>query len=201
MESIVFAVILLNITGGKIQGTVIDEDTGKPVPYANIVIQNTQLGTAADEEGRFFILNVPPDMYMVEISHMGYGTKIIRDVFVEVNQTVRLEITLKESPIEVAPVTVISKTPYVSKDMTGTTYIIRESEIAALPVDYAIEFIAFQPSVAHHDTTFHVRGGRATEVLYMLDNVSIIDPHSGDPVIGIPRGVLDEVIFLSSSMG
>lgn len=196
MSSLVFAVAVLSIVGGKIQGIVKDEDAGTPIPYANVIILDTQLGTAVDEDGSFFILNVPSGMYTVEISHMGYQTKHVTGVSVEINQTARLEVTLKQSPIEVAPVTVISKTPYVSKDMTGTTYIIRESELAALPIDYAIEFIAFQPSVARLDTSFHVRGGRATEVLYMIDNVSIIDPHSGNPVISIPKGVVNEVIFL-----
>jgi hypothetical protein len=193
---LISAVFVLYSIGGKIQGIVLDEDTGKPIPYVNVIIQNTQMGTAVGEDGHFFILNVPPGEFTVEVSHMGYQTKIIKGVLVEVNQTVRLEVSLKQSPIEVAPVTVISKTPYLSKDMTGTTYIIRESELAVVPVDYAIEFIAFQPPVAHLDTTFHVRGGRATEVLYMVDNVSIIDPQTGEPVISIPKGVIDEVIFL-----
>ncbi|MGD9379201.1 MAG: TonB-dependent receptor [candidate division WOR-3 bacterium] len=196
MGSFILAVLLLNITGGKIQGIVTDEDSGNPIPYANVIVLDTQLGAAVDHEGYFFILNISPGIYTVEISHMGYQTKVIKDVFVETNQTARLHISLKQSPLEVSPVTVISKTPYVSKDMTGTTYIIREAELETVPVDYAIEFIAFQPSVAHLDTAFHVRGGRATEVLYMIDNVSIIDPHSGNPVISIPKGVVNEVIFL-----
>jgi len=196
VSSLVFAVLVLNSIGGKIQGIVKDEDAGTPIPYANVIILDTQLGTAVDEDGSFFILNVPSGMYTVEISHMGYQTKHVTGVRVEINQTARLEVTLKQSPIDVAPVTVISKTPYISKDMTGTTYIIREAELRTVPVDYAIEFIAFQPSVAHLDTAFHVRGGRATEVQYMIDNVSIIDPHSGNPVISIPKGVVNEVIFL-----
>ncbi|MGB7054065.1 MAG: TonB-dependent receptor, partial [bacterium] len=42
----------------------------------------------------------------------------------------------------------------------------------------------------------HVRGGRATEVQYMIDNVSIIDPQTGDPAIALSKGVVDEIIFL-----
>jgi len=170
--SLVFAVFLLNITGGKIQGIVRDEDSGEPIPYANIIIQENQIGTATDEDGTFFILNVASGAYTIEVSNMGHQTKLISGVFVETNQIVRLEITLKQSPIQIPPVTVVGKSPVVSKEMTGTTYIIREAELAALPVDYAIDFIAFQPSVARFDTTLHVRGGRATEVLYLIDNVS-----------------------------
>ncbi|MDH4212272.1 MAG: TonB-dependent receptor, partial [candidate division WOR-3 bacterium] len=81
-------------------------------------------------------------------------------------------------------------------DMVGTTYLIRKTELPYLPVDYTIELVAFQAAVARTDTALHVRGGRATEVQYMIDNVSIIDPQTGDPAITLSQGVVDEVIFL-----
>lgn len=196
MSSLLIAAFLLNTAGGKIQGIVIDEDSGEPVPYADVVIQENQVGTQTGEDGDFFIVNVASGAYTIEVSSIGYQTKIISGVFVETNQIARLEVTLKQSPIQIPAVTVVGVSPVVSKEMTGTTYIIRRTELAALPVDYAIDFIAFQPSVARFDTTLHVRGGRATEVVYLVDNVSIIDPHTGDPVIGIPKGVVNEVIFL-----
>jgi hypothetical protein len=189
-------VMLYTAVSGKIQGIITDEDTGKPIPYAHVSILDAQTGAAAAEDGTFFVLGVTPGRYAVEFSHIGYQTKLINDVIVEIDHTTRLEITLKQSPIDITPVTVTSKTPFVTKDMTGTTYIIREAELAALPIDHTVELIAFQPSVAHLDTALHVRGGRVTEVLYMVDNVSIIDPHTGDPVLSMPKGVLSEVIFL-----
>jgi hypothetical protein len=196
MSNFIFVFCILSSIGGKIQGIVKDEDSGEPIPYANVIILDALIGAATDEEGNFFILNVPSGLYNIEVSYIGYQTKIITDVIVEISQAARLDITLKQSPIEVSPVTVIGKTPFVSKDMTGTTYIIRKPELVTLPVDYAIEFIAYQPSVARLDTALHVRGGRPTEVLYLIDNVSIIDPHTGDPVINMPKGVIHEVIFL-----
>ncbi len=196
MITIIFAVFLLNSISGKIQGVVRDSDSGEPIPYANIIIQDTQLGTAADEDGNFFILNVSPGRYTVEASHIGYQTKRIKNVVVKINQTARLEIVLKQTAIEIPPITVTGRTPIVSKDMTGTTYITGKTELAALPIDYTIDLIAFQPSVARLDTALHVRGGRPTEVLYMIDNVSVIDPQTGNPVIYIPKGIIDEVVFL-----
>ncbi|MGB3478268.1 MAG: TonB-dependent receptor [bacterium] len=196
MLSLVLSLCIFGGTSGKIQGQVIDADTGDPIPYANVVILNTDLGTATDEDGTFFILNVLSDIYTVEISCVGYQTHQITDVIVETNQTARLRVLLKQAPIEMEPITVISETPYVQKDWTSTTYIIRKSEIATLPIDYTTSLIAFQPSVANLDTALHVRGGRATEVLYLIDNVSIIDPQTGDPAINISKGVIDEIIFL-----
>jgi hypothetical protein len=190
------ALIFSASTGGKIQGTVIDSKTGKPVADANILVLNTEIGAATDARGNFFILNVLPGRYAVEVSCMGYGPKRIENVIVEYDKAARLAVSLEPTAIELTPVIVTSERPPVSKDMVASTYIVRRHELSYLPFDYTHEFIAFQPAVARTDTALHVRGGRATEVQYIIDNVSIIDPQTGDLAIQISRGVVDEVIFL-----
>ncbi|NOR18408.1 TonB-dependent receptor [candidate division WOR-3 bacterium] len=194
--NLLFTLIIVNGISGKIQGVVRDIDTQEPIPFADVIILNTEIGAATDENGYFHILNVPPGKYTVEVSYIGYQTKRIEDVIVDVDQTARLKVAIKQTTIEMAPITVTSEMPAVKKDMVGTTYIIRKSEVAHLPIDYAVDLITFQAAVAHTDTTIHVRGGRATEVQYMIDNVSIIDPQTGDLAINVSKGIVDEVIFL-----
>jgi outer membrane cobalamin receptor len=187
---------ILGSTYGKIQGIVTDQDTKEPIPYVDVIIQNTEMGTATLEDGRFYILNVPSGTYKVEISCVGYQTKIIEQVIVEIDHTARLTVELSKTTIEMEPITVVSETPVVQKDYVGTTYIIRPTEFSFMQIDYTSDIIAFQPSVAHTESTLHVRGGRATEVLYLIDNVSIIDPQTGEPAIALSKGVINEVIFL-----
>ncbi len=196
MINICVGVILLAAIGGKIQGTVSDEISGQPISNANVLIFGTEIGAATDAGGNFFILNVAPGDYVIEISCLGYGTKRIENVFVEYDKTARLNVTLEPTTIQISPVTVTSERPAVSKEMVGTTYLVRREELSTLPVDYTVDLIAFQASVARRDTALHVRGGRATEVQYMIDNVSIIDPQTGDVAINLTKGVIDEVIFL-----
>jgi outer membrane cobalamin receptor len=196
MNILLFGVLIFSSVTGKVQGTVIDEKTGEPIPYANVVVIDTEMGAATDADGNFFILNVPTGQYTVEFSYLGYQTKRVTGVVVEYNKTARLEVDLKPSAIELSPITVTSERPAVSKDMVGTTYLLRKTELPYVPVDYTIELVAFQAAVARTDTALHVRGGRASEVQYMIDNVSIIDPQTGDPAITLSRGIVDEVIFL-----
>ncbi len=193
-----FILIMFIFSGitGKIQGVVKDEGTKEPISFADVIILNTEMGSATDDNGNFFILNVPSGRYTIEVSCVGYQTKRIENIFVEVDQTIRLNITLKQTAIEVAPVTVYGETPLIKKDYVATTQIVRKTEIATLPVDYTPAIITFQAAVAKTDTALHVRGGRATEVQYMIDNVSIIDPQTGDVAIEISKGIVDEVIFL-----
>jgi len=196
MINILFTIFLFNGLAGKIQGVVKDEETGKPILNVDVIVLNTEIGAATDEQGNFYILNVPAGRYTVVAMCIGYQTNRIEDVMVEIDQTTRLKINLKQTPIEIAPVTITSERPVVQKDMVGTTYIVGKNELGYLPIDYSANFVMFQPAVASVDTAIHVRGGRATEVQYMIDNVSIIDPQTGDLAINISKGIVDEVIFL-----
>lgn len=191
--------ILLFSFGSKIQGVVYDADTKEPLPYVNVLILNTEIGTTTDDEGRFYTLNVPPGKHSLEFSYIGYQTVKLENVIVETGQTVRLEVKMKTTAIEVSPITVISEKELIKKDMVGTTYIIRKEEIPILSMGQISEIITLQPSVVSFDTAIHVRGGRATEVDYMIDNVSIIDPQSGEPAINISKNIVNEVIFLPGS--
>jgi outer membrane cobalamin receptor len=196
MIQIIFSLYLIGGMTGKIQGVVYDAYTDEPIPYADVIIANTEMGAATDTEGRFYILNVPPGRYTIEVSYIGYQTKRFTEVVVEIDRTTRLEVDITQTTIEIAPITVTSQMPSVQKDYVATTYIVRKSELPHLPIDYTTRLVAFQAAVAHTDTGLHVRGGRATEVLYMIDNVSILDPQTGDMAINVSKGVIDEIIFL-----
>jgi len=55
----------------NISGKIISE--GKPVEFANVFLQGTQLGTATDIEGNFKINNIPTGTYKVQVSCVGFN--------------------------------------------------------------------------------------------------------------------------------
>jgi len=58
---------------GKIIGKVTLKN-GEPIPFANIAVANTQLGTASDENGNFVIENVPLGKHKLLFSAIGYNS-------------------------------------------------------------------------------------------------------------------------------
>ncbi|MGH7566022.1 MAG: carboxypeptidase-like regulatory domain-containing protein, partial [Gemmatimonadota bacterium] len=44
---------------GKVVGTVVDRDTGEPLVGAQVVVEGTNLGNVTNEDGSYFINNVP----------------------------------------------------------------------------------------------------------------------------------------------
>ncbi len=73
----VFAVLTaaLNVSAGitgKVVGRVVDGGTGEGLIGANILIENTTVGSASDDQGYYLILNIPPGKYTLRSSMMGY---------------------------------------------------------------------------------------------------------------------------------
>jgi len=53
-------------------GRVTDSQTGKYMPGANVMLEGTNYGSAADFNGLFRISNVPPGNYTLVVSYIGY---------------------------------------------------------------------------------------------------------------------------------
>jgi CarboxypepD_reg-like domain len=58
--------------GGTIKGHIIDAQTNEALPYANIFVNNTTIGTATDIHGDFQIKDVPNGISELVISYVGY---------------------------------------------------------------------------------------------------------------------------------
>ncbi|QHL88328.1 hypothetical protein GU926_13145 [Nibribacter ruber] len=66
-----FSLVWSGSVVGQVKGTVTDQSTGKPVPYANIWVENENLGTTSDENGRFSLGNAALGKTLV-VSCLGY---------------------------------------------------------------------------------------------------------------------------------
>ncbi|MFH5883706.1 SusC/RagA family TonB-linked outer membrane protein [Halalkalibaculum sp. DA3122] len=59
---------------GDITGVVTDQQSGEPVPGANIFIPNLERGTTTNVDGEYTLNNIPVGTYMVRVSYIGYTT-------------------------------------------------------------------------------------------------------------------------------
>lgn len=66
---------------GDIAGRVLDHQTGNPIPRVNIYVEELQLGTTTNNEGRFNIQNMPVGRYTIRASHVAYET-VKQEVYV-----------------------------------------------------------------------------------------------------------------------
>lgn len=84
-------------TTGGVTGMVTDRDTGQPLPDALVSIEGTRLGDRTDENGRFFIDDVPMGVHTVTARVAGYRGGI-RQQRVPADRTARVDLALETDP-------------------------------------------------------------------------------------------------------
>ncbi len=108
VEDVVQERILLEAAArglGDLRGEVVDLDSGVPVAQAVVQLAGTGFQGVTDDQGRFLFPDLSPDVYTVEIRHLGYS---VRSDQVEVPPSMDVFVRLRVAPqaIEVAGVEV-----------------------------------------------------------------------------------------------
>ncbi|MDD4213978.1 MAG: TonB-dependent receptor, partial [Bacteroidales bacterium] len=170
-----------------IKGTVKEDDTDKPIPFASIGIKDQQRGTNSDMDGNFQF-EVKPGEYIIMFSSIGYE-KISQSITAKAGKTVTLNIKMKVSVTELNT-TVVSASKYEQKleDATNSMEVIKPSMLEnknILTLDKAIESV---PGVAIVDNEPQIRGGSGyssglgSRVMILIDEIPMMRADAGRPV-------------------
>jgi len=164
-------------TTGKIAGRVTNAETGLPVAGANVIIVGQQMGAACDDNGRYIIINVPPGTYDIRAQLMGYQSVTKTGVVVNLGLTTTLNFELKQTDTEIEGVTVKSGgRNLVKQDITGTEDIVTSESMENMAVDNIEDVVAVTAGAVGSGQNMHIRGGRANEVVYTVDGMSVSNP-------------------------
>ncbi|MDZ7345750.1 MAG: TonB-dependent receptor, partial [candidate division KSB1 bacterium] len=183
---------------GKIAGKVVDTETGEPLPGANIIIEGTQMGAAANLQGEFIIINVPPGVYTLQISMMGYNTQVRSNVQVSIDLTTQVNVKLEPSVIAGEEVTVVAERPLVRMDQTSSMATVGAQQIADLPVQTIGEVLELQAGVVNRGG-WHIRGGRADEVAFWIDGVPVTNVNNYSQGITVENYAIQELQVISGT--
>ena len=179
---------------GKITGTVTD-DKGEPLAGVNVVIEGQPRGGATDLDGYYQILNLPPGVYTLMASSMGYASARAEQVAVSVDLTTHQDLVLKVSAIEGETVTIIAQREIVQMDQTFSASYVDASELKALPVTELSEVVDRQAGVVDG----HFRGGRKGEVLYMVDGIPVTDVYDNSSGVDVQVSMVQELQVITGT--
>jgi outer membrane receptor for ferrienterochelin and colicin len=185
---------------GKLAGTIVNAETGEALPGANIQIMNSNLGAAADMDGQFTILNIPPGSISIKVSHISCEPVIITDVRIMVDLTTTLAIKLKPSTVSLGKeIVIVAEKAMIQKDLTSTSAVIRRDQLEDLPVSNFTDVLSLQGGVTEQDGRLHVRGGRSNEIAFMIDGMYVKDPLLGHMITQINNDAIQEMSLLSGT--
>ncbi len=155
---------LLAQASGSINGRVYDRETSESLVGANVMIQGTGIGAAADLDGRFILRSIPPGTYTVRVSYIGY-VSISKEVRIASGQAVELDFALLARAILGETVIVTAQArgqeAAINQQLASNTIanIVAADRIKELPDANAAESIGRLPGVS-----IDRYGGEATAV-------------------------------------
>lgn len=188
--TIILAIPLWSGTTGKIAGVVIDKQTGDPLAGANIIIENTELGAAADLEGQYTILHVPPGTYNLDVSVIGYAKVTVQNVRVKIDQTARVDVDLEMEAIEGETVTIVAEKNQIKRDVATSVVSVSAQEVAELPVSDIQSVVGLQAGI---QSDLQIRGGSSDEAMLQVDGVTLRDPRNNKPVSSVALSAIKEL--------
>lgn len=178
-------------TVGTLAGTVVDEETKEPLSGVNILILGTHLGAVSGLEGHFIINNIPAGVYRVKASLMGYSPHVIENVAIIMDLRTTLDIDLRRAVLDIGQEVVVrAERPLIQQDITSSTHSIAGDKIEEMPIDSFKDVVMLQPGATADG---HIRGGRETEVLYLVDDLPIQEALAGGQGSDLPNGSIVEM--------
>ncbi|WP_456407691.1 TonB-dependent receptor [Caldithrix abyssi] len=180
-------------TTGKIAGRVVDARTKEPLVGANVYLKGTNFGASTDQDGEFYIINIPVGTYTIIAVYVGYRSIEHQGVRVILDQTTVVNFEMSEEIVEGETI-VVTATPFkVQKDETSKKITIQADEIQSMPVQDFSDLVVAQAGVIQIESSvqgiagfedrgieeIHVRGGRSGEIGYTIDGTYIVNPFYG----------------------
>ncbi|MEP4136688.1 MAG: carboxypeptidase-like regulatory domain-containing protein, partial [Cyclobacteriaceae bacterium] len=163
----------------RVEGTVIDEETGEGLPGVSVVIQGTTDGTITDIEGRYS-LSVDPSATL-SFSFIGYASQNIT-----VGNNSVIEVTLAVDIQALEEVVVVGYGTQKKSDLTGSVVSISGDALKKVPVSTVAESLTGRLAGVQITSTegspdaeinIRVRGGSSltqnSNPLYIVDGFPV----------------------------
>ena len=169
---------------GSISGRVTGPD-GKPLPYANVMLVGNPIGAQADAGGNYLI-PVNAGMYAVKVMMMGYKAVTKTNVRVDAGKTTRVDVSLETEVLQMPELIVWGTKPKVDVDESTVVFGVTGDELLDMPLDNAIDALAFKPGIVKMGEDLYVRGSRPDEVMVQVNGVSVRNPlRAGTVDVGV----------------
>ena len=113
---VLFNLILLNVIvvsyaqTGNIKGRIYNSKNNEPIPFTNIIIEGTNIGSTSDLDGNFIFTNVKPGFLKIAASFVGFERFISTEFMVTSGKTRYIDIPMKEMAIKLSEVEIKTTT-------------------------------------------------------------------------------------------
>ncbi|MCH5330620.1 MAG: TonB-dependent receptor, partial [Alistipes sp.] len=135
----------------NIYGHVIGRGTHEHLPYINITVKGTTVGTSTDASGHYFLKNMPEGEFTVEASALGYETQS-HSVTLRSGETVEVNFEIAEQSLELDGVVVSASRSETTRRQAPALVSVLDSRIFNMTNSASLaQGLSFQPGLRVED--------------------------------------------------
>lgn len=134
-------------TDANIIGDVKDKKSGDHIPFINITINNTVIGTTTDHTGHYFLKNLPVGNFTLKVSGVGYKT-VEKEVEIKAGKTIEINFLTEETSMSLNEVVVSANRNETNrKDASVIVGVLSPKVFLATNSVCMADGLSFQPGV------------------------------------------------------
>ncbi len=198
---LMFGLAVAQAPTGKLLGKVTDEQ-GAPLPGVSIVCDSPKLvgqATAVtDETGTYRVFSLPSGMYSIRFTLPGFKTLTRRDVVLQLDQTITLNVQLAQSALA-EEITVVGQSPLIDVKSTVKGSTMTKEVFMQLPRSRNFTgLLSTVPGIEYEGNGLTVDGASGAENMWFIDGTDITGIHRGQTNQSIVMEQLEEVKVTAS---
>lgn len=183
---------------GTIRGRVFDEKTNEPLPFVNIVITGTNIGSTSDLDGNFLFTGVQPGFVSLSASFVGFEPATTPEFMVTNARTSTIEIPMREMAVQLELVEVRASFFRRKEESPVSMRTLGIQEIEKNPggnrdISRVIQSLPGVASTPAFRNDVIIRGGGPSEARFYLDGVEIpnLNHFATQGASGGPVGIIN----------
>ncbi|MBC8377447.1 MAG: TonB-dependent receptor [FCB group bacterium] len=165
----------------NIHGFIRENETGEPLPYANVILPELNRGASSNVEGYFVVSDLPVGTHKLIVSIIGYS-KHEQTIELPADLNLRLDIRLDQSIIEGQSIEVSAEREKFKELVSTSTVTLDRRAIEVAPsfveadVFRALQLLPGVQSLNDFSSALYVRGSTPDQNLIMLDGITVYNP-------------------------
>jgi hypothetical protein len=201
--ALMFSSAAAQVPTGKITGKVTDNQ-GVPLPGVTITADSPRLvgqaNAVTDDTGVYRIFSLPAGTYSIRFTLPGFRPLTRRDILVQLEQTIALNVSLEQSTIA-EDITVIGQSPLIDVKSTTKGSTMTKEVFMQLPRNRNFDgLLSTVPGVQYEGNQggLSVDGASGTENIWYVDGTNVTNVHLGYRSQSIVMEQLEEVKVTAS---
>lgn len=163
---------------GTIEGSVLNAVTSEPIAGATVRVEQTSFGAITTAQGKFAVRNIPPGVYTLRMSAVGYAPLLQADVVVGSGKPVTVTVRLNQQDVQLDGIEVEANYFQRNVETVTSTQLLSAEDIRRAPgvQEDVVRAVQLLPGVAVTSAGRNdliVRGGAPFENLFLVDNIEV----------------------------